>query len=177
MAIWDDILTGNLSLNKVWLRLDQEVRLAAGKAFYEHDWEDGGVKLAQADGLVAAVLRFRPIAVRQIPVERRARSLALSTRPDADLVSSLLTAYHFEIHREMMGAFLDALAIPHEKGLIQPEHEIQLADDEKLAAAVDGLYKAYPAEQVDLYLATLYMADPRNWRALGEVVKRRTQAA
>ena len=58
----------------------------------------------------------------------------------------------------MMGAFLDALGIAHENGVIQ-EDDVK-PDEAKLAPAVDAIEKAYPPEDVSLYLNVLLCQDP-----------------
>ncbi len=173
MATWDDILGNRLNLGKLWLHQDQETRLAAAEALYAHDWEDDGAKHAQADALVASALRFRPVAVRKLPVGRRARSLALSTRPGPELAASLLSAYHFAHRVPLMTQFLDALEIPHKDGLIDPEYEVHLTDQSRLSQATGSLYEKHPPEQVDLYLATLYLADRKTWGLIGTVMQER----
>jgi hypothetical protein len=72
--------------------------------------------------------------------------------------------YHLAAQRPMMGAFLDALGIAHENGLIQ---EGSVAPDQaKLGPAVTALANAYPAADVSIYLNTLLCHDPETWGAL-----------
>ena len=69
----------------------------------------------------------------------------------------------------MMGAFLDALGIAHENGLIQ-EDSVK-PDAAKIAPAAAELAKQFPADDVPLYLNTLLCQDPETWGALDETVK------
>jgi hypothetical protein len=71
----------------------------------------------------------------------------------------------------MMGAFLDALGIAHEEGVIQAE-DVK-PDVEKLAPAVTQIAGAYPQEDVSLYLNTLLCQDPETWGALRPIVEER----
>lgn len=176
MAIWTDIGRGGMNLGHLWQQLDQDTRLSAASAFYRHEIDDGGALHARADARVAAALKFRAAAVRKLPVERRARSLAFSTRLDLDLVSAMLTALHFEDRSEIMVAFLDALGIQHEAGLIAPDHGVLVTDADRLTTAIEGLYSGFPAEQVDLYLATLYLSDPDSWKMIEPVMRSRKPA-
>jgi hypothetical protein len=64
----------------------------------------------------------------------------------------------------MMGAFLDALGITHDNGLIQDD-EVK-PDATKLAPAAAQLAQQYPAEHVSLYLNTLLVQDPATWGGL-----------
>jgi len=72
----------------------------------------------------------------------------------------------------MMGAFLDALGIEHENGLIK-EESVKPAPD-KIGPAVAQLDQQFPAEDVRVYLTTLLSQDPETWGALDEVIKGRT---
>ena len=65
----------------------------------------------------------------------------------------------------MMGAFLDALGIAHEEGLINDE-DVEAPSEEKLAAAAKAVAAAYPADDVALYLSTLTWQDPDTWGGL-----------
>jgi hypothetical protein len=69
----------------------------------------------------------------------------------------------------MMAAFLDALGIAHEDGLIK-EDDVK-PDAEKIAGAVEQLRSRFPKEDVELYLNTLLCQDPETWGALGESVR------
>ncbi|PYR38355.1 MAG: hypothetical protein DMF90_03640, partial [Acidobacteria bacterium] len=78
--------------------------------------------------------------------------------------------YHLAEQRPMMGAFLDALGIGHENGVIQ-ENEVK-PDPEKVGPAVSEIAARYPAEHVSLYLNTLLCQDPETWSALTSVPER-----
>jgi hypothetical protein len=58
----------------------------------------------------------------------------------------------------MMGAFLDALGIEHDNGLITSE-EVAAPEPEKLAEGVRALREAFAPEAVRLYLHTLVLLD------------------
>jgi hypothetical protein len=173
MGIWEDIGKGETNLGRLWQRLDQDTRVLAATSFYQHDFEDDGATHARADVKIATALNFRPVAVRKLPAERRARSIALASRLDPDLVSSILAAFHFEARREMMVSFLDALGIPHEDGVISSEHEDLVIDADRLKPAIDGLFAKYPAREVELYLGTLYVADREHWKMIGPAMEER----
>jgi hypothetical protein len=61
----------------------------------------------------------------------------------------------------MMGAFLDALGIKHENGVIEEDNV--KPDAAKLAPAVAKISAEFPAEDVRLYLQTLVCQDPETW--------------
>lgn len=68
----------------------------------------------------------------------------------------------------MMGAFLDALGIAHENGLIKDDGAVPDAD--KVAPAVAALKEKFPADDVSLYLQTLICQDPEAWGALKDLL-------
>jgi len=68
----------------------------------------------------------------------------------------------------MMAAFLDALAIAHEDGLIQDE-KVAKPEVARLRKAAAELAGKYPQEDVALYLSTLVSQDPDTWRDLAEL--------
>ena len=137
-------------------------RQRAARAFWSDP--DARADQLQAVMLIAQQKKFRPKTINGLDVDRRARHLAtLPSLPDA-LAARALVVYHLSEQRAMMGAFLDALGIAHENGLIQ--EETVKPDPEKVPAAVDALRKQFPAEDVDLYLETLFCQDPDTWGAL-----------
>jgi hypothetical protein len=75
----------------------------------------------------------------------------------------------------MMAAFLDALGITHEDGLIADE-ELQPPSAEKLQEAAKTIGGSYPAEDVSLYLSTLMWQDPETWAGLTELPELATHA-
>jgi hypothetical protein len=175
MTIWDEILTSarEMDMSRLWQLLDADTRFLAANSFYQHDFEDGGAQHLQADAKVAAALNFRLVAARKLPAERKARSIALLPRPTPELVAMMLTALHFENRRGLMSRFLDSLGIEHEDGLIPPDHGPLIADSGRLAEAIDGLFSSFPPDQVELYLAALYLSDRESWGSIRSVVSQR----
>ena len=88
------------------------------------------------------------------------------------LAARLLVSYHLAHQRPMMAAFLDALGIPHEDGLINDELETAVAP-ETLARGVDALRAAYPDADVRLYFETLLLQDPDTWGGLSAHIEGR----
>jgi hypothetical protein len=64
----------------------------------------------------------------------------------------------------MMGAFLDALGIAHENGLIK--EDAPKPDAAKLAPAAEKISKQFPSDDVRLYFDTLRCQDPETWGVL-----------
>lgn len=148
-------------------------RLRAARAFWSD--EDAVDDQVQAALLIAQQKKFRPKTVIALDLERKARHLAtLASLPDT-LAARALIVYHLAEQRPMMGAFLDALGIKHENGLI--EEEAVKPDAGKLAPAAQTLAAEFPAADVQLYLNTLLCQDPETWSGLKEMVKADSSAS
>ena len=68
----------------------------------------------------------------------------------------------------MMSAFLDALGVTHDNGLIG--EEMKPPPSERLASAAKTLTASYPAEDVKLYFSALISQDPDTWGELSDHV-------
>ena len=118
----------------------------------------------QAALIIAQQKKFRPKTVIGLDEDRKARHLAsLSNLPEA-LAARLLISYHLAEQRPMMGAFLNAVGIAHENGVIQ--EDAVTPDSAKVAAAAAAIARDYPAHDVSLYLSTLLWQDPAAWGVL-----------
>ena len=107
-----------------------------------------------------------PRASLALPVEKKAKHLAGLVQVSDMLAARLLVAYHLEHQRPMMGAFLDALGIAHEDGLIKDEiaEGARRRDPGQRASA--ALVAAYPKGDVARYFWTLLWQDPETWGGL-----------
>lgn len=140
-------------------------RLDASRAFWQD--EQAADDQIQAVLLIAQQKKFRPKFVLGLDAERKAKHLAtMLALPDA-MAARTLVVYHLAEQRDMMGAFLDALGIAHENGLIQDD-EIK-PDPAKVPEAVAAISGKFPKEHVALYLSTLLCQDPETWGALAGV--------
>jgi hypothetical protein len=161
-----------LSIAKLWASLEPAVRTLSAHALYAHDWGATPTR-READSAVAAALRTREVSVRKMPVDKRADYLARAVRPGESLASSLLLALHLEHRRPMLAAFLDAVGIPHENGLISGDDEIGPLDAAAVGRAALALFERFPPDEVAVYLATLLAMDPDLWAALEPVLRER----
>jgi len=145
-------------------------RLEVARAFWLD--EEASNDQLQAVLYISQQKKFRPKTVVGLDEERKARHLAsLATLPDS-IVARALVAYHLADQRPMMGAFLDALGIAHENGLIQDEGVAP--DPAKVGPAVSKLAQEFPEENVSLYLNTLLCQDPGTWGLLADVPQRQS---
>jgi hypothetical protein len=151
----------SLTPARLWKRMTKAQRLAAARAFWS-DQEAADDQL-QAAVLIAQQKKFRPKTVAGFDADRKAQHLAsLAGLPEA-LSARILVVYHLTDQRPMMRAFLDALGLQHEDGLIQDDVK---PDEAKLAPAAAKLSEQFAAEDVDLYLNTLLCQDPETWGGL-----------
>jgi hypothetical protein len=146
--------------SQLWKNLSSDSRLAAADAF----WRDDQALEQQVEAVVmlAKRLKFRPKSLQALPIERRTKMLAQVSDVSETIATRALIAYHFDKQRALMGAFLDALGITHDNGLITAE-EISPPDHERLATAVSAIRASFPAHDVDLYLQTLIAIDQDTW--------------
>src|SRR5262245_38765283 len=152
-----------LTAGRLWKRMTFEQRHRAALAFWRDD--SSAADQAQAVHLIAKHIKFRPKTVAGLEVEGKARHLASVPNLPDDVAIRVLVTYHLAEQRPMMGAFLDALGIPHDHGLIHDAHDVK-PDREKLSPAVAALTNAYPTADVLLYLNTLLCHDPPTWGGL-----------
>jgi hypothetical protein len=124
------------------------------------------------DGDVAKALKFRPQAIRKLPMPRRAKQARaiLLAKSNAELAYEFFGSYLLRNHKELVTGFLDATGVPHEDGMIaRLEAAIPAAD--RLAATIADLDRKFPPEDVTLYLAMCAQQWPQvsaldaTWRA------------
>ena len=151
-----------LTPSRLWKRMTGDQRRRAAAALWSSGEAAG--EQAQAVLLIAKQMKSRPKTVAGMDAERKARYLAsLLDLPD-ELAARVLVLYHLADQRPMMAAFLDGLGITHDNGLI--EEAAAAPDPAKIAPAAAGLTRAFPADDVAVYLNTLLMQDPQAWAPL-----------
>ena len=140
-------------------------RLIAADAFWREEQAD--IQMQHVDAIVAIAkrLNFRAKSVQALPVERKAKHLANLSEVSDAVATRALIAYHFTAKRDLMGAFLDALGITHENGLIN-EESVPPPGREKLRTAIASVRSAFSKEDVDLYMRTLAALDGDTWAEL-----------
>jgi hypothetical protein len=147
----------------LWKGMTEEQRLKAAEAFWAD--EDSIAEQTEVMLLLAKKLNFRYRSVQGMSAERKISQLMKLGNLSDGVAGRLLVTYHLALQRPMMGAFLDALGIEHENGLIAAE-ETPKPDPEKLAAAAATLKEAFPVDDVRLYFDTLRLQDPETWGGL-----------
>ena len=120
-------------------------------AIYEALSEQG---YGPIDGEIAKLLKFRPQAVKKIPLAKRAQLAKswIEGRHNAELCYELFGTYLVRTKRELVTGFLDATGVPHQDGMID-DIEAKKPDPARLEDAVRDLDAKFGAEDVTLYLA------------------------
>lgn len=121
------------------------------------------------DHEVAKSLRFRPQAIRKLPMEKRARHARriLLTGRKADLCYELFGSWLVRNNKQLVTGFLDATGVAHEDGMIE-DIDAGAPDPKKLDAAIADLDAKYDADDVTLYLALCAEQWPKS-KELGAV--------
>ena len=154
--------------SQLWKQLSPEKKRLAADSFWRD--EHANTEQAEAIHLIAQRIKFRVKSVVAMPVEKKSHYVLAMPAISETMAARLLVAYHLDHQRPMMGAFLDALGIAHEDGLIQDE--TVTPDATKMPAAVAVIAKQYPAADVAIYLNTLLVQDPATWSGLQDLPER-----
>jgi hypothetical protein len=146
--------------------MSAERREQAADAF----WRDEHAVNEHAEALatIAQRIKFRVKSVIGLPIARKTKYFVGLSAVSELVAARLLVSYHIAHQRPMMGAFLDALGIAHEDGLIA-EEEVKAPAPETLKKAVAALMATFPPEDVSLYLATLTWQDADAWSGLADL--------
>src|SRR5262245_61472363 len=155
--------TDEVRPSRMWRTLPTDLRVSASQAFWAD--EQAALEQAEAVALIAGHLKFRPKSVLALSNEKKARHLAGLARVSDLLAARLLVSYHLAHQRPMMGAFLDALGIAHEDGLIKDESP-KAPDAETLDRAIKTLAEKYSKADVARYFWALLWQDPETWGGL-----------
>jgi len=156
-------MTLHPTATRLWKHLPQDERLRAANAFFTNTPAELG---AMALGTLAKARHMRPQAARKLPPEAQSRILASTLDPGEPLAQGLLVALHLAERRSLLAAFLDALGLPHEEGLLKEEAETAPPLTEETARRAVAALSSFPREQVLTYLNTLLLQDAERWAAL-----------
>ena len=152
--------------SRLWKRLPLERREAAAELFWSD--EQSAEQQVEACAAIATQMKFRAKSVLNLPVDKKTRYLVRLPNVADSVAARALVNYHLGVQRPMMAAFLDALGIAHDNGLISEETVVK-PESEKLRAAAEEIAGKFPAEDVALYFSTLVSQDPDTWGELAEL--------
>jgi hypothetical protein len=150
--------------------MDAGRRHAAAEAFWTSEKVKDFDRAAVVEFLAAA-MRFRPQSIRTAPRPKRIGLLAGCHSLNDHVAGTILFAYHMERQAPLMGRFLDALGIEHEKGQIRSE--VTPPSKEALEKAVDAILAGSDRQDVTIYLETLLSQDPDTWGPLAAILDER----
>jgi hypothetical protein len=148
---------------RLWKKLGREERTAAARHFFEQPPPE---LLGSALAALVKARHLRPQVARSLPPEEQARALAGVAEPGESVASSLIVALHLGDRRPLLTTFLDAVGLPHEEGILTEEDEGAPLAEAAARAGVAALGRAFPREQVELYLNALWLQDPDRWQVL-----------
>jgi hypothetical protein len=143
--------------------MGRDERLAAARHFFEQPSPE---LLGSAIAALVKARHLRPQVARALPAEEQARALAAVSDPGESLASGLVVALHLSQRREILKTFLDAAGLPHEDGLLKEDDDGAPLGEPQARAGVSALRRAFPREQVDLYLNALWLQDQERWSVL-----------
>lgn len=150
---------------RLWKHLPPEERQQAAAAFWKEPPREA---VGSALAAVVKARHLRPQTARRLAPEAQARILATVLDPGEDVAAGLLVALHLAERRPLLTAFLDALELPHEDGVLKEEEGDAPPPVAESAArrGIDVLLRDFPRPQVTTYLNTLWLQDPDRWSAL-----------
>ncbi len=119
----------------------------------------------------AQSLKVRPVFLERQPrADRNRRVAAALGHADMNLAASnAIGTWLIKTQTAMLCEFLDALKIPHEKGVV--ENLPPSVEDAALTAAVEQLLAKHPQETVTLYLQAFYEMNEARWPNLGLMLR------
>ena len=106
------------------------------------------------DGEVAKAMKFRPQAIRKLPMEQRARraQAILISESNAEMAYELFGSYLMKTQKDLITSFLDETGVSHEEGMLDSD-EGNSPDVSKLDDALKKLDSDYNSDDVTLYLS------------------------
>ena len=125
-------------------------------------------------GLLASVAEarhVRPVFLERKPRPEQHKTIVESlSKPRLEPAAvTALQSWLMKQQTAMLTDFLNALAIKHDKGVVE-ELPKEMADD-KLRAAVDGLLSKHPHEKVAVYLRAFNDLSQANWPNLAKMLE------
>jgi len=159
-------MTFHQTATRLWKSLPPAERRLAAAAFFRNPSPE---LVGSALSALATARRMRPQAARALPPDVQARILATVLDPGESLAQGLLVDLHLVERRPLLGAFLDALGLPHEDGILTEVTEPPPPVSPEAARDAVAALGSFPRDQVETYLNTLWLQDEERWGALSGV--------
>lgn len=121
---------------------------------------------------MADALRKRPLLLQTLPRnERHMLFQPILGLPNYQvLTQNLLMQWLVADQSKMMAFFLEALGIEHDGKGCADVFPAEM-DEDKLKAAVEGLYAGFPEEKVTVYLRTFNVLSGSDWPELAPLIR------
>jgi hypothetical protein len=159
-------MTFHETATRLWKSLPPAERLLAATAFFR---DPSPELVPEALKALVTARHMRPQAARALPPDTQARVLATVLNPGESVAQGLLVDLHLAERRPLLAAFLDALGLPHDNGILAEEAESGGPVSPEAARTAVAALASFPPEQVRTYLNTLWLQDEERWGALAEV--------
>ncbi len=106
------------------------------------------------DGEVAKLMKFRPQAIRKLPMAQRAKRAKsfVERSSNTELAYELFGTYLLKVQKELVTGFLDATGVEHDDGMIDNLDEAS-PNVEKLGDVISDLDGKFDKDDVTLYLS------------------------
>jgi hypothetical protein len=119
---------------------------------------------------VAQARKVRPVFLERQPKPDRHRTMAsaLAGRGLEMVAGNLLSGWLVKTQTALLGEFLDAMKIPHDKGVV--ENLPQTVANADLDNAVNQLLAKHEPEIVAVYLHAFYSMNEASWPYLDELL-------
>jgi hypothetical protein len=152
----------------VWDLMTEDERAAAAAALWNEGDRDTRAAIELA---LAKEMKFRVQSLRKVSTERL---LGRLVRMADKLPDTVLFQFLFHLHmadrRPLLAAFLDAVGLPHEDGVLNLDDDAEDPAVEKVTAAAQSLVADHGHEAL-VYLATLRVADADFWGGVDPVLE------
>lgn len=121
--------------------------------------------------MVAQARKVRPVYLQRQGRKERFNAMAVAlSRPGLEMAAeNLIRNWLLKHHTDMLVAFLDALKIEHEKGVVEQLPE--KVDDVVLQNAVQSLLEQYPDDHVAVYLYAFNQMNETRWPNLDLILE------
>jgi hypothetical protein len=152
----------------VWDLLTEDERRAAAAALWDNADRDSR---APVELVLAKELKFRPHSVARLSTDRVAgRLVRLAEEVPENVLFQFLFHLHMAERRELLSAFLDAVGLPHDNGVLDLPEDFEAPDEAAVGRAAAQLL-ADRGHAALVYLATLKVADAELWRGVDSVLE------
>ena len=146
------------SYHEIWKLLDDSGQRRAATVFLENtDEHPELIRELHCD--LATVLKFRPESLAKLSITKRADHLGrrLKEKKLHGYLGAVLADYLLSDQEEMLSTFLNALGIEHDAGRIEGTPDPPSL--EALVKAIPAIGEKYRANEVQIYLSTIYLHD------------------